>query len=55
VTRSTIHGILELLARLKAAHMYYRLSDPTEGALMVEVAAPGERWEICAAAGGTTL
>ncbi len=43
---STIHDILELLARLKAAHIYYRLSDPTEGALMVEAAVPGERWEI---------
>ncbi len=43
---STIHGILELLARLKAVHICYRLSDPTEGELMVEVAVPGERWEI---------
>ena len=42
----SIHGILEFLARLKAAHISYRLSDPTEGALMVEVAVPGERWEI---------
>ena len=38
--------LLELLVRLKAAHIFHRLSDPTEGALTVEIAVPGERWEI---------
>jgi hypothetical protein len=46
VTQATIHDILCLLSRLKEAHIYYRLGNPTEGALMVEVAVPGERWEI---------
>jgi hypothetical protein len=43
---ATICDLLKLLARLKAAHIYYRLSDPTDGAVMIEVSVPGERWEI---------
>ena len=43
---ATIHDLLVFLTRLKAARIYYRLSDPTEGAVMVEVSVPGERWEI---------
>jgi hypothetical protein len=31
---------------LRAAHIFYTLSAPTEGAIMVEIAVPGERWEI---------
>ena len=42
----TIQDLLTLLARLKAAHIYYSLSDHTENAIMVEVSVPGERWEI---------
>jgi hypothetical protein len=43
---ATIRDLLQFLARLKTAHIYYKLSDPTEGAIMVEVSVPGERWEI---------
>jgi hypothetical protein len=43
---ATIRDLLAFLARLKAAHIYYALADPTEGAIMVEVSVPGERWEI---------
>jgi hypothetical protein len=43
---ATIGDLLDLLDRLKAAHIYYRLDDATEGAVMVQVAVPGERWEI---------
>ena len=43
---ATIRDLLDLLDRLKAAHIYYTLADPTEGAVMVQVAVPGERWEI---------
>ncbi|MFL6464144.1 MAG: hypothetical protein ACJ73N_07015 [Bryobacteraceae bacterium] len=43
---ATIHDLLALLAQLKAANIHYALSDPTEGAIMIEVAVPGERWEI---------
>jgi hypothetical protein len=45
-TTPTIHDLLEFLTRLKAANIHYRLSDPTDDAVMVEVAVPGERWEI---------
>jgi hypothetical protein len=43
---ATIRDLLSFLARLKGAHIYYGLADPTEGAIMVEVSVPGERWEI---------
>jgi hypothetical protein len=46
MSQATIRGLLDLLARLKAAGIYYRLSDHTKDAVMVEVAVPGERWEI---------
>ena len=42
----TIHDLLTLLARLRAAKIHYTLSDPTDGAVMVNVTVPGERWEI---------
>jgi len=43
---ATIGDLLELLHRLKAANIHYVMSDHTEGAVMIEVAVPGERWEI---------
>ncbi|HLH42605.1 MAG TPA: hypothetical protein VKV74_06445 [Bryobacteraceae bacterium] len=46
MTATTVSELLDFLARLRSAHIHYTLSDPTEGAIMVEVAAPGERWEI---------
>ncbi len=46
MSQSTIRGLLDLLARLKTAGIYYTLSDHTADAVMVEVAVPGERWEI---------
>jgi hypothetical protein len=46
MSQSTIRDLLDLLARLKAAKIYYRLSDHTADAIMVEAAVPGERWEI---------
>ena len=38
--------VVSLLEQLRAAHIHYTLSDPTEGAVMVAVSVPGERWEI---------
>jgi hypothetical protein len=46
VSLAIIHDLLQFLARLKAAHIFYTLSDHTEGTRMVEVSVPGERWEI---------
>ena len=44
--QGTIKDLLSFLSRLKSENIYYKLSDPTDGAIMVEVAVPGERWEI---------
>jgi hypothetical protein len=46
MSQSTIRDLLDLLSRLKAAGIHYTLSDHTQDAVMVEVAVPGERWEI---------
>ena len=43
---ATIHELLRFLDRLKTAHIHYMLSDPTEGAIMIEISVPGERWEV---------
>jgi hypothetical protein len=43
---TTISDLLDLTTRLERAHIYYRLSNPTHGAVMIEVAVPNERWEI---------
>lgn len=42
----TIPELVRFLERLKSAHIHYTLSDPTEGAVMVEISVPGERWEV---------
>ena len=46
MSEMTTESLLSFLTRLKAAHIHYALSDPTEGAIMVEIAVPGERWEV---------
>ena len=43
---ATIRSLTDFLARLRAAHIYYSLSDHTQTAIMVEIAVPGERWEV---------
>ena len=35
-----------LLARLQGARIYHQLRDTRENAVSVDVAVPGERWEI---------
>lgn len=35
-----------LLARLQSARIYHQLRDTRDGAVSVDVAVPGERWEI---------
>ncbi len=49
-------ALLDLLARLEAHHIYYRLNKVSEmhDSIMVEVAIPGERWEIEVHANGQT-
>lgn len=46
MSHTTMSELLTFLARLKSAHIYYSLADPTEGAIMVEISVPGERWEV---------
>ena len=38
--------LFSFLQELRQAKIHYRLSDPRDDAIMVEVAVPGERWEI---------
>jgi hypothetical protein len=38
--------LLDLLRRLKEAKISHRLQQIREDALMIEVAVPGQRWEI---------
>lgn len=46
MSAATIRDLRSFLDHLKASHIFYTLADPTEGAVMVEVSVPGERWEI---------
>lgn len=39
-------ALLAFIKRLEAAHLHYRLSSARSDAVMVEVAVPGERWEV---------
>jgi len=43
---SSLSDLLALLARLTEVGASFRLREARPGALMVEVAVPGERWEI---------
>jgi hypothetical protein len=42
----TIGDLLAFMEKLKTSRIHYRISDHTLGAIMIEVAVPGERWEI---------
>jgi hypothetical protein len=41
-----VRGLLELLGRLEAAKIHFTLARNQEDAITVEVAVPGQRWEI---------
>ena len=43
---STFGRLLDLLNRLDAAHLYYKLDHTRPDSVMVDVAVPGWRWEI---------
>jgi hypothetical protein len=38
--------LIDLLSRLRNAKIHYRLNQVREEAIMVEIAVPGERWEV---------
>jgi len=41
-----LEKVLELLRRLKQAKIYCKLAHNQEDAIAIEVAVPGQRWEI---------
>lgn len=41
-----LNGLLELLSRLEAAKIHFTLARHREDAITIEVAVPGQRWEI---------
>jgi hypothetical protein len=46
MTNDVYPRLLEFLERLERAKIHYRLSHPRSEAVMVEIAVPGERWEV---------
>jgi hypothetical protein len=42
----TFGRLLDLLNRLDAAHIYYKMDHTRPDSVMVDVAVPGWRWEI---------
>jgi hypothetical protein len=46
--------VLDLLNRLQKAKIHYKLAHNQEDAITIEVAVPGQRWEIDCHANGTT-
>jgi hypothetical protein len=45
-TTTPFLDLLALLRRLQEAHIHYKLSSFRDNSIAVEVAVPGERWEI---------
>ena len=43
---SSLKTLSILLLRLDEAKIHYRFTSVREGAVMVQVAVPGERWEV---------
>jgi hypothetical protein len=41
-----LEKLLNFTQRLDAVKIHYRLSRPRNEAIMVEIAVPGERWEV---------
>ena len=46
MSRENLEGMIRLLNRLDEAKIYYTLAHTQEDAISIEVAVPGERWEI---------
>ena len=41
-----IGDIVGFLEKLEENHIYYKLNKVRENSIMVEIAVPGERWEV---------
>ena len=46
INENELKGLLELLNRLEAAKIHFTLSRNQEDAITIDVAVPGQRWEI---------
>jgi hypothetical protein len=44
--QNPLENLLAFLAKLDHHKIFYRLSRPRSEAIMVEIAVPGERWEV---------
>ena len=42
----TVKGLINFLNELEEKNIYYRLNKTRDESIMVEVAVPGQRWEI---------
>jgi hypothetical protein len=45
-TKSKPLGLYEFLERLRAAQIHFDLASYREDTIMVQIAVPGERWEV---------
>jgi hypothetical protein len=43
---NAMEKLLIFLGKLEKMKIFYRLSHPREETIMVEIAVPGERWEV---------
>jgi hypothetical protein len=53
-TENLLKDVLDLLKRLDEAKIHYRVAHNQEDAITVEVAVPGQRWEIDCYGNGAT-
>jgi hypothetical protein len=44
--QESLTALLDLLEKLEAASIHYDISAPTPRTIMVNIAVPGERWEV---------
>jgi hypothetical protein len=51
--KTATDNLYALLDRLRQAKIHYRVRDDRQGAVSIDVAVPGERWEIDMLADGT--
>jgi len=46
VPEAKLSALLQFLAKLEKRHIHFKLTSSRPDALMVEIAVPGERWEV---------
>lgn len=46
MSAGTISALLDFLNRLNKVKIHFRLEKSREDAILVEIAVPGERWEV---------